>query len=121
MNKGFIKYIKEKQDVFKIAIVLALGLVLIFLGGRGDGTAHVTEEGTEEKIATACSRIAGVGECEVFLCYSASDSRGEGEVESVIVICDGADSVEVRYRLTEMLSSFFGIGANRIKVEKKSS
>jgi hypothetical protein len=51
--------------------------------------------------------------------YYGSDQKGEETVESVIVICDGADSSQVRLTLTEMLSSFFGIGANRIRIEKK--
>ena len=119
MDKKFLKYINEKNDIIKIAVVLALGLILIFLGGRREKTVSESESSTEERIAAACSGVDGVGKCSVYIYYSPSDARGaEDEVESVIVICEGADSVEVRHRLTEMLSSFFGIGSNRVKIEK---
>ena len=119
MLKGdFIKFFKEKKDATKILIVLALGLILVFLGSKSDETLEV-EAGIEEKIATACSGVDGVGDCSVLVYYAPIDSRtDEAKVESVIVICEGADSVEVRLTLTEMLSSFFGIGTNRIRIEK---
>ena len=117
MDKGFLRYIREKKDVTRIAVVLALGLILIFIGGRAGKNETPVGDGIEKRIADACAGVDGVGECEVFV-YSSSDSS-EGAIESVIVICEGGDSVEVRYRLTEMLSSFLGIGSNRIKVEKK--
>ena len=114
-----MKYLKEKKDITKIAIVLALGLLLIFIGGREKESAEETEAGIEERISVACAGVDGVGECEVLVYYAPKESRSEeAKVESVIVICEGADSVEVRLRLTKMLSSFFGIGTNRIRVEK---
>ena len=116
MDKGFFGYLRNKRDISKIAIALALGLILIFIGGRTDKTEADGGMDIEKRIAAACSEVLGVGECEVFV-YSADDGAA---VESVIVVCEGGDSVVVRYRLTEMLSSFLGIGANRIKIEKKS-
>ena len=119
LDKGFFKYIKEKKDVTKVVIVLALGLILIFLGGRREKTISDTVISTEERIAAACSGVEGVGECQVYLYYSDSDKRNDTEkIESVIVVCEGADSVDVRLRLTEMLTSFFGIGSNRVRIEK---
>ena len=119
MDKRIIGYFKGKKDLALIVIALALGLILIFLGGKVDSEPEAEEVGEEERIATACSRIDGVGECTVYLYYSPSDSHSKAEsVESVIVVCEGADSPDVRLRLTEMLSSFFGIGTNRIRIEK---
>ena len=122
MDKGFLKYVKEKKDVMKIVIVLALGLILLFLGGRSEETISETAAGAEERISAACAGIEGVGECRVYLYYSQNSKGGSAdEVESVIVVCEGADSVDVRLRLTEMLTSFFGIGANRVRIEKMSN
>lgn len=118
MDKGFIKYLKEKRDVGKVVLVIALALILIFLGSGSRKTEVSESEGIEESLASMCSSIRGVGECSVMVYYG-SDQKGEETVESVIVICDGADSSQVRLTLTEMLSSFFGIGANRIRIEKK--
>ena len=119
MDKGFLKFIKEKKDFTKIAVVLALGLILIFIGGISKEESPVVDVGVEERLAEACSGVDGVGECSVLVYYAPAErGKDEGKVESVIVICEGADSVEVRLKLTEMLSSFFGIGSNRIRIEK---
>jgi hypothetical protein len=115
LDKGFLKFIKEKRDITKIAIVLALGLALIFLGNLSkEKTPESEDAGIEERLTVLCSGVDGVGDCSVLVYYTPSSD----EVESVIVICEGADDVRVRLRLTEMLSSFFGIGANRIRIEK---
>ena len=118
MGKSLIKIFNEKKDIAKIAIVLGLGLILIFIGSSSNETDKI-EIGTEERIAAACSGVDGVGDCSVLVYYAPSDSADEdGKVESVIVICEGADSADVRLTLTKMLSSFFGIGTNRIRIEK---
>ena len=116
MDKRILKYIKDKKSVPLIAAVLGLGLLLIFLGTTSESRGAESVATMEERIGEACASVAGVGECRVFIYYDEGDVE---KVESVIVICDGAESVDVRYRLTEMLSSFFGIGANRIRIEKR--
>ena len=122
MDKNFLKRFGEKKEFLAVLILLALGLILLFLGGSEKQTAEVSTEGLEERIAAACSRVEGVGECAVYIHYSTDNSRGGKEkVESVIVVCEGAEAVSVRLRLTEMLSSFFGIGANRVRIEKMKS
>ena len=115
LDKGFLKFIKEKKDITKIAVVLALGLVLVFIGSSSRDKPVESRTGVEDRLAELCSGVDGVGECSVLVYFTSSD---ESEVESVIVICEGADNVDVRLRLTEMLSSFFGIGSNRIRIEK---
>ena len=120
MDKRFFKYIKDRKDLFKIGVVLSLGLILVFLGTRNNEAVSTSSSSDmEERVTEACSNVAGVGKCEVFIYYSSQDSKAkDNEVESVLVICEGADSVEIRLRLTEILSSVFGIGTNRIRIEK---
>lgn len=116
LDKNLVKYIKDKKSFLPIAIALALGILLWCLGSTNE-TEEVSAVGMEERLAEICSGVEGVGECEILIYYSKTDTRGDAAVESVLVICDGADSVDVRARLTAMLSSFFGIGTNRIRVE----
>ena len=42
----------------------------------------------------------------------------DGDVFGVIILCEGAESVTVRERLSDLLSSLYGIGANRISILK---
>lgn len=118
LDKNLYRFLKDKKSVALVAIALGLGLLMIFLGGR-ETKSEEQQAGLEERLAEACSGVSGVGECTVMIYYSPADARDGEAVESVIVICDGAESSEVRLRLTEMLSSFFGIGANRIRIEKR--
>lgn len=103
-----------------VLVFTAVGLLLLVLGGvisRGttdtDGAATAETDPARE-IEEICKSVEGVGECRVILSYSA-DGR---TVTSVAVVCEGGDSITVRHRLTEMLSSFYGIGYHRISVEK---
>ena len=121
LDKRIVKHFKSKRELSLILIALGIGLILIFFGGGGDAEPVSGSQGIEERIAEACSGVEGVGECAVYVYYSDADTRGGESVESVLVVCEGADSVEVRLRLTKILSSFFGIGSNRISVEKMRS
>lgn len=122
MDNKFLSALKGKKETIIILIALALGLLLLFLGGMEESVSPEVEDGLEERIAVACSTVDGVGRCSVYIYSSADDSREKEEcVQSVIVVCEGADSIDVRLRLTEMLSSFFGIGTNRIRIEKMQS
>lgn len=119
MDKRIIGYFKGKKELTLIIVAFALGLILIFLGSKDDVAVETFAPGLEERIADACSGIEGVGKCDVYVYYSEVDSRsGAEKVESVLVVCEGADSDDVRLRLTRMLSSFFGIGTNRVQIEK---
>ena len=119
MTKDFYRYIRDRKSVLSIAVIIALGLILIFIGGNESNEASDDTVGIEDRLSAACSAIAGVGDCSVLVYYGAGEGEGEGQIESVIVICDGVDSSEVRLKLTKMLSSFLGIGSNRIRIERK--
>lgn len=86
------------------ALLLALPSVL----PKSDDGGDINE------IEELCSATYGVGECRVLLSYAEDGER----VVAVAVVCEGADSIEVRQRLTELLSSFYGIGYNRISIER---
>jgi type III secretory pathway lipoprotein EscJ len=112
---SFLSFLKG-GGVKKILPLLAVGVALLVLSsplffGREEGeTVSVSAEG---ELSELCSAIDGVGRCRVMITY------GEGEeVAAVAVLCDGADSVEVRARLNELISSLYGIRTNRISVVK---
>lgn len=109
----------------KIALLIALGLILIVIGvatGKSGESAEVGSESLEDRLEELCSSLSGVGECRVMVTYSESTQRygtsSEKRVESVAVVCKGADKTAVRANLTELLTSLFGIGTNRISISK---
>jgi hypothetical protein len=86
--------------------ILALSLLLMV------GTWQKDEAPTDldERTAELCSQVSGVGECRVMITYR------DDEVFAVAVLCDGADNIEVRNKLTSLISSLYGIGAHRVEI-----
>ena len=117
-NNRFLKLIKKNAAVVKIGVFLFLGLTLILFGtvGGGEKRGGAEELSEEESLERICSSVVGVGECRVIIGYTPTSCLSEKRVESVCVVCRGASSVKVRERLTELLSSLYGIGSNRIYI-----
>ena len=113
-DKSVIDYLRS-GGATKPIIILAIGLLLLIVGGfmsKSDTSAQKVENET----AKLCSMVEGVGECEVMLTYREVD--GEKIVYSVAIICQGAESAEVRRDLTKLVSSLYGVGAHRISILK---
>ncbi len=102
------------NSLLRVGAIVLLGVILILLGSRGaQDTEPQDTLGLEESLAEMCSATEGVGKCRVMITYTDG-----GEVYAVAVVCEGADSSEVRARVVKLVGSLFGIGANRISVLK---
>ncbi len=113
-QNSFREFLSEKKNIWLIAL-LALGLALILLSGLGSADGKAETAGTEQRAAEMCSLMEGVGECRVMMTfYPEDDSR----VYAVLVLCDGADSLAVRDRITSLFCSLYGIGAHRVEIQK---
>lgn len=113
MNKktGFLAYMGERRNLKWLAL-LAIALIIL-IAATLIGEKEHSQGSLESDVEELCSSVEGVGECRVMLTLGES-----GEVCAVAVICEGGDSVSVRYRLVELLSSLYGISTHRICVEK---
>ncbi len=110
VKNGFLEWLIKKRQGIILILLFVIGMLCILLPSFTLSSDGANEYGIEN----LCESIEGVGECRVLLSFSE-----DGEtVFAVAVICDGGDRVDVRHRLTELLSSFYGIGYNRISVEK---
>lgn len=111
-------YDKHKSSLLIILIII-VGAALILGGSESDASDDTDIEAELEEL---CASLSGVGACRVMVTYKVVDKRygyeGREVVESVTVVCKGADKVGVRAELTSMLSSLFGIGTNRIHISK---
>ena len=112
MSDNVSSFLRRHTSLLRVALIFLAGLLLIvFSGSFTEAEAPTGSEKTD--LAELCSAVAGVGECEVMISYAES-----GEVLAVAVICEGADSLSVRATLTDMISSLYGIGSNRISIVK---
>ena len=112
MSDNIKSFIGKNRSVIKLVLIFAVGILLVALSGT-QGAPKQQESSADSELATLCSAVSGVGECEVMITY------GEGgEVMAVAVICEGADLATVRAALTDMIGSLYGIGANRISILK---
>ena len=114
-DKSFLAFLNSGGSSVKIWVILLLGAALILIGSFGVGGEKKSNTQTESRVAEMCSLAEGVGRCEVMLTYG-----DDGEVVAALVLCEGADSPIVRARVTDMVSSLFGIGTHRIEVVKIS-
>lgn len=115
-DKSFRDFLGSGSYAVKVGIVAILALVLILVGSPGSGAESKDATSEEERLAEICSLAEGVGECRVMVTYREVD--GESEVYAVAVLCQGAESPNVRERITSLICSLYGIGAHRVEIVK---
>ena len=116
LGQGFREFLSAEGRAVRLFGLIVLGLGLILLGGitsRSGEKNAPTEQTAEERVAEICSLMDGVGECRVMMTYT---SEGDA-VFAVLVLCEGAESVAVRERITSTVTSLYGIGANRVEIQ----
>lgn len=111
MKFDFLTYIKkqDKRILVPIVLFIIVVLILIFFGDSEEDSQPI--ENTESKLEMLCSQIDGVGECQVMVTYR------NDEVFAVAVICEGAESIRVKEKIVELITSIYGIGSNRVTVQ----
>lgn len=133
-------FLRGNKRIIKIALLILLGILLIIISsfaGDGDGASDAEcsldkyRIGLEEDLKSLCHSVEGVGRCKVFITLERGEQntyRGSSVVETkppkvlgVTVVCDGADRDSVKRDLTDMCTSLFGIGSNRVAVLKLNS
>lgn len=107
----------QKKSV--LIVLLAAGLLLLLWPrSSGSGSAGKNEDvsTTEEKrLCAVLSKIDGVG--EVYALLSEEPNR-RGEYTGAVVVCSGARSPDIRFRVIQAVSAFTGLGSDRIIVEE---
>lgn len=134
-DSAFVSFLKKTKGVWKAALCVVVACVLLFAARQstaGTKTQETVSSDSSESytaaleahVADVCSSVRGVGKCRIMITlergeeklYQGSTVRTSTppRVQAVTVICEGADSDEVRRNLTVMLSSMFDIGTNRV-------
>ena len=120
---GITQFIKGVGGSWKIVLIIAAAFVLLLFSSLGGGAStDGTDDEVESKIEQMCSSLVGVGECRVMVTYSSDGVRYGSSlpkrVESVAIVCKGADRATVRAEIISMISALYGIGANRIFISR---
>lgn len=93
-----------KYKYILLLILCALVLLILPTGGGGDGSDTSGSE-TETRLEFVLSDIEGAGRVRV-LCSEMGAA----------VVCDGADSPQVRLAVVEAVSAYTGLGSDKITV-----
>ena len=120
-----------------ILFLLGVGVLFLVFGSFSDTKNEASSEQAglseykkllEAELEELCSSVDGVGKCRVTVSFERGEElkyKGNTLIEStpprvlgICVVCRGADSYEVCKELTDMLSSLFDIGTNRVSVLK---
>lgn len=115
-NKPFKRMDGRIKDILLLSI---LGLVLFFAAWEIFHTeesvatvVNVSTE-TENKVMRLLEEIDGVGKANVMIC------ENEEGVQSVVVVCDGANDLRVVINVREAVAAALGTEENAVKIYLK--
>lgn len=115
-NKPFKRMDGRVKDILLLSI---LGLVLFFAAWEIFHTeesvatvVNVSTE-TENKVMRLLEEIDGVGKANVMIC------ENEEGVQSVVVVCDGANDLRVVINVREAVAAALGTEENAVKIYLK--
>ena len=124
MNKNSVSESKESgikgffQDgKFKdVLLLILLGLALVFFAwkifqeDKVENAPTIALSETEERVARLLEEIDGVGNASVIV-YETND-----EIESVVVVCEGANNLRVVMNVREAVAAALGTQEKSIKI-----
>lgn len=121
MNKQTDEYWKKKHKFSKLKEVWIIGgiaLALVFavwkvFYNNDVPTVNVSTTLTEEKVGRLLQSIEGVGDAEVAIYET------ENGVQSVVVVCDGANNLKVVLNVREAVASALGTQEKNVKIYLK--
>ena len=106
---------KELCFTVLVGAVLALCAVNVFKGDTAMQVSNVTPSEKEQKISRLLEEIEGVGEASVMICET------EEGVQSVVVVCEGANNLQVILDVREAVAAALGTSQSDIRIYLKKS
>lgn len=109
----------ENRDILLlsvIAIVLLVAVWFVFYGKEDKNTTvdFVASE-NEKKVCRLLQEIDGVGEASVMICET------EDGVTSVVVVCEGANNLQVIMDVREAVAAALGTDEKAVKIYQKKA
>lgn len=113
----------------KLSIILAVVVaVILFFFLQSNSSVPEKEQGVEAQLAATLSKIAGVGQVEVYLHAETiqnersilssyfEDSSNSPSYTGVLIVSEGAESIEIKRQLTDTVSRVLQLPAHRIVI-----
>ena len=118
-REAFSRFLRERRRelliIFALALVLGFAVWKVFYDDTE--TASVgqigTQTETERKLGALLTEIDGVGEAEVMICET------EEGVKSVVVVCRGAENLQVVMDIREAVAAALGTDEKSVKIYLK--
>ena len=113
--KRFLRKIKLKETliIFSIAIALAILVWQVFYQQNESSVKVFNGNQTEEQLALLLNEINGVGEVDVMI------HETEEGVQSVVVVCEGAENLLVNMHVREAVAAALGADEKSVKIYLK--
>lgn len=107
--------LKDVLLVGVLAIVLIFAVWKIFYKEEETSSLYVqtTASETEERVCNLLREIEGVGEASVMICET------EDGVQSVVVVCEGANDLQVVMNVREAVAAALGTEQKSVKIYLK--
>ncbi len=104
---------KDLLAVCLLGILLLVGVWVVFRDGDTQNAANVNATQAEQNVSALLSQIDGVGKAEVMICQT------EDGVQSVVVVCEGANDLQVIMNVREAVAAALGTQEKAVKVYLK--
>jgi hypothetical protein len=116
--KKVIYHLRNNKRIKDVLLFVVLALVIVFAAWKlfyGDKSDEedVFLTQTELKVSKLLENIQGVGEADVIVCET------EDGVRSVVVVCDGANDLQVVMHIREAVAAAVGTDEKSIKIYLK--
>lgn len=94
-----------------VAVVLGIAVWQVFLKDKQPTTTNADSD--ELRLVSILETIDGVGDAEVMI------GRTEDGIQSVVIVCDGADQISVVIDVREAAATALGIEQKYVKIYLK--
>ena len=117
-TKKVIHHLWTNKRIKDVLLLAVLALVILFAAWKLFYADKSDEEDvfltqTELKVAKLLENIQGVGDADVVVCET------EDGVRSVVVVCDGANDLQVVMHIREAVAAAVGTDEKSIKIYLK--
>ena len=104
-----------KEWIFTLGVGLLLTIVAFQVFGDTSNTdmSVSSQSEKERKVSLLLQQIDGVGESDVMICET------EEGVQSVVVVCDGANNLQVVLTIREAVATALGTNQAAVKIYLK--